>query len=166
MCIAITKKNQKCQLAPKKEYCHIHNSLFRSLKFSERTTTITAPNDDKTAIMKVKKTDEQQIKNLKEDITNKNKALQRKNEKLKKANDIITILEEKARNYEQIVEFENFKNKIKTIYGWSSPFYIEDIREDKKYHSYLIEQFNMSIEEIIKNYYIKRRIRNSLCHPF
>lgn len=80
------------------------------------------------------------------------------------ANDIIIDLEEDAQNYRKILEFESFKCQIKNIFNWKAPFYIEDIKKEKKYHKVLEETFGMSINEIINTYYKKKRIRNALAH--
>lgn len=72
-----------------------------------------------------------------------------------------------ADKYGIIVEFEKMKAEIKKIFNWDKKeFYIEIVRKQTKYHYILEKTFNMSIKEIIEEYWRLRRLRLNYAHPF
>ena len=60
------------------------------------------------------------------------------------------------------------KSQIKQVMNMSDigPFYIETIHKETKYHYILENMFNMSIDEIIREYWSLRQLRVAYCHPF
>ena len=93
----------------------------------------------------------------KQKLIDKNRFLRDENQNLKQIAD----------KYSIIVEFEKMKSQIKQIYNWTDQnFYIEVIRKERKYHSILENTFNMTIEDIIDEYWRLRRLRISYAHPF
>lgn len=168
ICKGITKKNESCRKKTSGEFCHIHLSQ----KIIEKTThevksinkVVVKKNriisdlnnlidnlEDKIDNVKYKKTElEYTIEELNEEIENKNKIINRQNKIVEK--------------YEIIVKFEKLKTTIKNVYNFDNDFYIEDIKNNKKYHKKLEKILNNSIDEIIKNYYELREKRNKFAH--
>jgi chromosome segregation ATPase len=98
-----------------------------------------------------------ELRNEIEKQSSKKQELISKNKELQKIADKYSIIE----------EFEYMKAEIKKIFSWKQQeFYIEVIREERKYHSILEKTFNMSINDIINEYWRLRRLRVSYAHPF
>ncbi len=172
MCKGLTKKGDACKNSGKYNgFCHIHRIQVSTSHCQALKEDITHKNNalcrKNIKISELKEI----VHELKDELQNVNAhyetALFNMEEELKKSNEVLTILEEQARKYSTIVEFELFKSKIKSIIKreFYPNFHIKDIRHEKKYHDELKSTFNMEIDEIINEFYRKREIRNKNAHP-
>lgn len=91
------------------------------------------------------------------------KKLISKNQKLKEENKELQLIADK---YYTIEKFEKMKSEIKKVFNWDKEFYIDVVRKQKKYHYVLENMFNMSIDDIISEYWRLRHLRNLYSHPY
>ncbi len=106
------------------------------------------------------------IKNMKEQYSILQAEKDNIHKELEETKCILNDIEINSKKYDAIMDFERMKSQIKQIFSWKSQFYIENIRDEKKYHSILENIFNMDIKTIVDTYYEKKRKRNLYCHPY
>lgn len=78
-----------------------------------------------------------------------------------------TELEEIAKKYLVIEEFEKMKTEIKKVYNWEHhSFQIGKLKSETQHHYILEKTFGMSIDNIIDQYWKLRQERTKYAHPF
>ena len=152
MCNYIKKNNEKCKLSPKNLYCHIHKKIIIKQKqqFSEKISS----------------------DNLKKEIINLNKTIEKKVDKIKELeqnleffkNEVNELHKKYKKDYDKyqiIKQYEILKNELININPQSSPY---KILTDYYYKDIIKQKFNKDIDELKNEFNYLRKKRIEYCH--
>ena len=151
MCNHIKANGEQCKLSPKKSYCHIHN--WNNIIIPKSQT-----ND-----------------NLKKEIVNLNKTIEKKANKIKELNENfeffkqevnelnnkINLMNENCEKYELIQKYTYLKNELIKINRKTTPF---KILSNPYYKNIIETKFNKPQDILLEEFTNLRNHRNSYCH--
>jgi len=151
MCNHIKANGEQCKLSPKRSYCHIHK--WDSIIIPKSQT-----ND-----------------NLKKEIVNLNKTIEKKANKIKELNENleffkqevnelnnkINLMNESYEKYELIQKYTQLKNELIKINRKITPF---KILSNPQYKNIIETKFNKPQDILLEEFTNLRNHRNSYCH--
>jgi chromosome segregation ATPase len=152
MCNHIRANGEKCKLAPKKSYCHIHKITFSNVIIQKDISN-----------------------NLKKEIVNLNKTIERKANKIKELNENleffkqevnelnnkINLMNESCEKYELIQKYTQLKNELIKINRKTTPY---KILSNPYYKNIIETKFNKPQDILLEEFTYLRNNRNSYCH--
>lgn len=152
MCNQMTKSGVKCKISPNEGYCHIHKRNWDNIIIQKPT-----------------------IDNLKKEITNLNKTIEKKANKIKELNNNleffkqevnelnnkINLMNETCEKYELIQKYTFLKKQLININRKSTPY---KILSNPHYKHIVESKFNKPQDILLQEFTNLRNNRNSYCH--
>lgn len=151
MCNQITKSGKQCKISPTKNYCHIHKITFVNIIQKDNSN------------------------NLKKEIINLNKTIEKKSIKIKELNENLEFFKQEVNElnikinlmtgnyekYELIQKYTYLKNELIKIDKKTSPF---KILSNPYYKNIVENTFNKSQNLLLEEFTNLRNHRNQYCH--
>jgi chromosome segregation ATPase len=152
MCNHIKANGEKCKLAPKKSYCHIHKITFSNVIIQKDSS-----NNLKKEIVNLNKTIERKVNKIKE----LNENLEFFKQEVNELNNKINLMNENCEKYELIQKYTYLKNELIKINRKTTPY---KILSNPYYKNIIETKFNKPQDILLEEFTNLRNHRNSYCH--
>jgi hypothetical protein len=166
MCNHIKANGEKCKLAPKKSYCHIHKITFSNVIIQKDSS-----NNLKKEIVNLNKTIERKVNKIKTLLMEQVESATRLKElndnleffkqEVNELNDKINLMNESCEKYELIQKYTYLKNELIKINRKTTPY---KILSNPYYKNIIETKFNKPQDILLEEFTNLRNHRNSYCH--
>lgn len=153
MCNQIIKTGAKCKISPNKNYCHIHKINMTNIVINKPDININL----KKEIVNLNKTIERKVNKIKE----LNNNLEFFKQEVNELNNKINLMNENCQKYELIREYTELKKELIKINKKKTPY---KILSDPYYKNIIESKFNKPQEILLEEFIYLRNHRNDYCH--